>query len=103
MIYVVTKKFRDKYTNVTYPIGRVYKSDDDKRIQFLLDEGYIETQETQSLLDGTVEQVKAAITDDANEEELNALLAEEQAGKNRKGVVDHINGLLEEAKKEGDE
>lgn len=47
-------------------------------------------------LNNTVESLTEDITGDLGDEKLNELLLNEQAGKNRKGVIEHIASLLKE-------
>jgi hypothetical protein len=91
----VIKRFRDKNTNEVYRAGALYQSDDEERISFLQNSGYLEKSEKQeSLLDQNVDEIKAAITADMGVDELKALSKEESGGKNRKGVIEHIDSLL---------
>lgn len=48
------------------------------------------------LLNGNVEETKNSITADLGKETLELLLSKEKEGKNRKGVIEHIQSLLEE-------
>lgn len=96
MKYQVKKRFQDKYNGNLYEVGSFYETDNQGRADYLQGMGYLGAgTEESSLLAGNVDQVKASITADMTDDELNALLDEEQAGKNRKGVIDHINSLLE--------
>lgn len=88
------KDFKDRKTKKLITAGTVVEADE-KRLS-LLDAHKIKYEiiEKPSLLDGNVEQVKKAVTSELNEEELLELLAKEQKGSNRKGVINHIESLL---------
>jgi hypothetical protein len=93
----VIKRFRDKETKEVHAAGAVYQSDDEGRISFLQNSGYLEKSEKQkSLLDDNVESIKIAVTPDLGLDEIKALFEEESNGKNRKGVIEHIDGLIKE-------
>lgn len=98
MEYKVKKRFIDKHTKDFYDARNesFYESTDEKRIKELISKGYIvEKQKEDSLLDGNVSKVQEAITSDLSNEELGKLLKEESEGAKRKGVIQHINSLLE--------
>jgi NifB/MoaA-like Fe-S oxidoreductase len=93
----VIKRFRDKDTKEVFAAGALYKSDDEGRITFLKNSGYLEKSEIQeSVLDQNVEEIKVAITADLGKERLKELFKEEFNSKNRKGVIEHIDSLLKE-------
>jgi hypothetical protein len=93
----VIKRFRDKQTNEVYLAGALYQSDDKGRISFLQNGGYLEKSENQeSLLDQNVEEIKGSITADLGKDRLKELFEEEFNSKNRKGVIEHIDGLIKE-------
>lgn len=91
----VIRRFRDKDSKKVYSIGDNYQGSE-TRVNFLKKEGFLEKsiQKEPSLLDGNVGEVTAAITADLGKEELEKLLQEEKEGKERKGVIEHIEGLL---------
>jgi hypothetical protein len=99
----VLKRFKDKNTKEVYPEGALYHSDDEERVSFLQEEGYLEQTaptspeevEARQLLDQNVDSVKNSILSDFDKVKLNNLLSVEKGNKNRKGVIDHIEGLLE--------
>lgn len=93
----VIKRFRDKDTKEVFAAGALYHSNDEERIKFLQNSGYLEKSEMQeSLLDQNVEEIKVAITADFGKERLKELFKEEFNSKNRKGVIEHIDSLLKE-------
>ncbi|MBO1003741.1 hypothetical protein ACFSKI_19165 [Pseudogracilibacillus auburnensis] len=92
----VIKRFRDKHTKQVYNIDSVYEGSQSriKELQKLKFVGE-EIKEQPSLLDGNVQQTKNAITSELGPYELNQLLHEEKQDKKRKGVIEHIESLLE--------
>jgi hypothetical protein len=98
----VIKRFRDKETNEVYPVGALYQSDNENRIKFLQGRGHLDmynsdSNEGNSLLNQTVDEIKEAVTSDLGKEQLEQLLKEEHDGKGRKGVIEHIDSLLKES------
>jgi hypothetical protein len=91
----VIKRFRDKNSKKVYSSGDKYQGSKE-RVEFLQNKGFLEKplQKDPSLLDGNVGEVTAVITADLGKEELEKLLQEETNDKNRKGVIEHIEGLL---------
>ncbi|MBH0174717.1 hypothetical protein IHV09_14205 [Fictibacillus sp. 23RED33] len=100
----VLKRFKDKNTKKVFPVGALYQSDDEERILFLQEKGYLEKSiplspeeiEVEQLLTQNVDAIRKSILSDMGKEKLNNLLAIEKEDKNRKGVIDHIEGLLKE-------
>jgi hypothetical protein len=100
----VLKRFKDKNTKKVYPVGALYQSNDEERVLFLQDGGYLEKAdppspeevEAKQLLDQNVDSVKKSILSELGKGKLNNLLSVEKGDKNRKGVIDHIEGLLKE-------
>lgn len=92
----VIKRFRDKQTRKTYDIGSAFEGKQG-RVEYLQQLKYVgeEIKEQPSLLDGNVQAAKTSITSDLSQEELIKLLAEENNDKKRKGVIEHIESLLE--------
>lgn len=98
------KRFKDKNTKKVFPVGALYQSDDEERILFLQEKGYLEKSiplspeeiEVEQLLTQNVDAIRKSILSDMGKEKLNNLLAIEKEDKNRKGVIDHIEGLLKE-------
>ena len=104
MEYNVIKQFRDKFTKAIYPINSVYQTEDAERAQYLQENGYLfaEKQESKSsegdssLLDESVEKIKKSVTAELGKEKLEVLLKVEKESKNRKGVIEHIEEILQE-------
>lgn len=104
MDYKVIKQFRDKNTKAIFPVDSVYNTEDAERAQFLQEKGYLfaEKQEEKSsegdssLLDDSVEKIKKSVTADLGKEKLEVLLKLEKESKDRKGVIEHIEELLQE-------
>lgn len=104
MEYRVVKQFRDKFTKAIFPIDSVYKTEDAERAQFLQENGYLfaEKQDEKSsegdssLLDESVEKIKKSVTAELGKEKLEVLLKLEKESKDRKGVIEHIEELLQE-------
>lgn len=96
----VIKKFQDKNTKAIYPIGSVYKSEDQERVEFLQEIGFLEKEETiepeevDEVLEGNVDEVTAQIKIELGKDRLESLLVSEKEGQDRKGVVKHIEKLL---------
>lgn len=97
----VIKRFKDKHSKEIYEVGHEYEGED-KRVEELQSLGYLEAassgekkqeDENPSLLDGTVDEVKKAL-EGLPHEELEAFLEEEKADKNRKGITEYIESLL---------
>ena len=42
--YTVKIRFKDKFTKDIYPIGAEYVSDDESRVKYLQDEGYLDVE-----------------------------------------------------------
>jgi hypothetical protein len=95
---IVIQRFRDKDSKKVHEVDSVYKSSE-ARVRYLQDKGFLDKTEKNkeaSLLDGNVGEVTEAVTSAISKEELEKLLQEEKNDKNRKGVVEHIEGLLAE-------
>jgi hypothetical protein len=98
----VIKRFRDKETKEVFAAGALFQSDDKERIKYLQSKGHLElsdpsiTSKQPDLLDKTLEEIKTSITADLGKEQLEELFKAESDGKNRKGVIDHIDSLLKE-------
>ncbi|WP_277679550.1 hypothetical protein [Gracilibacillus dipsosauri] len=101
----VTKRFIDKDTKLFYTDSKegrcVYESDDENRIAYLRSKGYLgeeiaKVTKEPSVLDGNVSEVQSKITDDLSTGKLNELLESERNNANRKGVIQHIESLLQE-------
>jgi hypothetical protein len=99
----VIERFRDKESDDVYEVGATYEHQNKERVAELSRNGYITVNETQdpdsnqeSLLNGNVQDVIAALTKDIGPEKLQALLEEETKGKDRKTVKEHIEALLVE-------
>lgn len=98
----VVVRFRDKHTKKVYNIGTEYEDDDD-RINELVGLGFVEVAEEEvtedqeymsSILEENVQSIKDKLNE-ADEETLKSVLEEEKNGRDRKGVIDHIQSLLE--------
>lgn len=87
----VLKRFKDKFTGKIYNIGYIYKSSEE-RVKELQEMGFLGEV---SIIDGNVEEIKV-VTESLDKESLKDLLEKEQKGKNRKGVIEHIESLLKE-------
>ncbi|MEK4666552.1 hypothetical protein [Niallia sp. FSL R7-0271] len=104
MEYRVIKQFRDKFTKAIFPVDSVYQTEDTERAQYLQESGYLfaEKQEEKSskgdnsLLDESVEKIKQSVTEELGKEKLEVLLKLEKESKDRKGVIEHIEELLQE-------
>lgn len=104
MKYKVIKRFQDKITKAIFPVNSTYQTDDEERAKFLQDNGflYVEKQEDspygakRSILDESVEEIKKNVTAELGKDKLEVLLELEKEAKNRKGVVEHIEELLQE-------
>lgn len=104
MEYRVVKQFRDKFTKAIFPIDSVYKTEDAERAQFLQENGYLfaekqdenSSEGDSSLLDESVEKIKKAVTAELGKDKLEVLLKLEKESKDRKGVIEHIEELLQE-------
>jgi hypothetical protein len=98
----VIKRFRDKETNEVFTVGALYHSDDEERIKFLQSKGHLELSDPSTsnkqpdLLDQNVEEIKTSIIADLGKEQLEELFIAESNGKNRKGVIEHIDSLIKE-------
>lgn len=93
----VIEAFIDKDTGKRHPAGSFYETADNKRVAYLQQRGYLGSVSLDSdPLDGNVEQVKDAIQLEFGKAALDSLLASEKKGKNRKGVMEHIEELLSE-------
>lgn len=95
---VTINRFRDKNTKKIYSKGAVYEGSA-SRVAELQEKGWlgptIEEKTSDPLLEGNVEKTKGAITASLGEEKLKQLREEEAKDKNRKGVLSHIDALLE--------
>lgn len=104
MKYKVIKRFQDKITKAIYPVNSTYQTDDKERVRLLQDNGflYVEKQEDHThdgegtILDKSVEEIKKNVTAELGKDKLEVLLELEKEAKNRKGVVEHIEELLQE-------
>lgn len=104
MEYKVIKQFRDKFTKAIFPVDSVYKTEDSERAQYLQENGYLfaEKQDEKSsegddsLLDESVEKIKKSVTAELGKDKLEVLLKLEKESKDRKGVIEHIEELLQE-------
>ncbi|MCM3619166.1 hypothetical protein M3936_16375 [Sutcliffiella horikoshii] len=102
----VMKPFRDKDTKTEYTKKDFYEGTE-KRINELVKLGYVTVPseekeqdkdqsdpEIETQLKGSVEQVKQG-TEGLNKEQYESLLKHEKEGKNRKGLVDHFESMLD--------
>lgn len=104
MEYKVIKQFRDKFTKAIFPVDSVYNTEDAERAQFLQENGYLFAEKREekssegdnSLLDDSVEKIKKSVTAELGKEKLEILLKLEKESKDRKGVIEHIEELLQE-------
>ncbi len=99
----VISPFKDKENEFKrYVAGDEFKASEERvntlhRLGFLEEGSEEEEEEEQkepSVLDGSIADVEKGVTTDFGEEALNELLAQEAEDKNRKGVKEHIEGLL---------
>lgn len=98
----VIKEFIDKDSKKRYPVGTSYETADNKRIAFLQQRGFlIPSFSEPGPLDGNIEQAKSKIQAELGKVALDSLLATEKKGKNRKGVIEHIEQLLAEVETDG--
>ncbi|SFL38959.1 hypothetical protein SAMN04487943_101305 [Gracilibacillus orientalis] len=98
----VLKRFRDKETKQVYaPKGKtnsVYEGSEE-RVKEIASKGYVEIEvhdDHSSILDGNVEEVKKN-ADGLTVKEAKELLEAEKSDKNRSGVVNHFESLIEAA------
>jgi hypothetical protein len=102
----VLRSFIDKQTNVIQEVGTVIEVTDERYEEILSasDDPFVKqvsdfetpAQNDEGLLDKSVEKIKIAVTKALSHEKLKVLLKMETEGKNRKGVIEHIESLLEE-------
>jgi hypothetical protein len=102
----VLRSFIDKQTNVIQEVGTVIEVTDERYEEILSasDDPFVKqadytetpTQNNEDLLDKSVEKIKNALTKALSREKLEVLLKMEIEGKKRKGVIEHIESLLEE-------
>lgn len=101
----VLNLFKDKETKELFTKDSVYEGEPN-RVKELQRLGYLgevtEEEKQPSILDSGVEEVKDAITSDINVDELQKLLEDEEANKNRKSVKEHIEKILAELEEEGE-
>lgn len=100
----VIKRFQDKNTKIIYQIGSIFSSEDEERVDFLQESGFLEKEESAEPgeknvhqdvdLSGNVDEVNEQITVELGKETLESLLTSEKEGQNRKGVTKHIESLL---------
>lgn len=111
MLANVIVRFRDRNTKTVYNIGTVFEGDED-RINELVELGFVEVikkeveenpeeqsdeqenHDVTSFLEGNVKSIKESLADQ-DVESLKILLETEKIGQNRKGVIEHIESLLE--------
>lgn len=110
MKYRVIKKFRDKETGKLYLKNKEpYETDNKERAAELQEKGFLYKEKAEddskgpSVLDQNVDQVKKSVTTEMSQEELDTLLKEEKADKNRKSVVDHLQEMIGEKTTQGEE
>ncbi|UFT98096.1 hypothetical protein KO561_12880 [Radiobacillus kanasensis] len=106
----VLRLFEDKKTEKVYHKKDFYEGDEEyikglHRLGFVEadfeeEEGQGHQDENPSVLNGSVDEVKEAVKD-LEPNELKKVLAEETAGKNRKGVVEYIKAILDSIQGEG--
>ncbi|NIK10920.1 hypothetical protein [Alkalibacillus almallahensis] len=118
----VIKRFRDKNTKKVYNKGAVYDGSDE-RVKEIQQKGFLASEfvdengqqnpvndsheptnedgggqesTSPSALEGNVNEVKEKITAELDQETLETLLEAEQQDKARKGVMDHIQDVMQE-------
>lgn len=110
----VIKRFRDKETRKIYNVGETYDGTK-ARAKEIADKGFIEesegseegnednsgsTNETaasldvENILNSNIESIKEKV-DEVDKELLSVILETEKGNQNRKGVIEHIESLLE--------
>jgi hypothetical protein len=102
----VLRSFIDKQTNVIQEVGTVIEVTDERYEEILsasevpfvkqVDDFEMPAQNDEGTLDKSVDKIKNAVTKALSQEKLEVLLKMEIEGKNRKGVIEHIESLLEE-------
>lgn len=101
---VLINRFRCKYTKKVHTKDKIYEGTAE-RIKELQEKGWvgdvIEERNKDSFLDGNVEEVKKA-TEGLEVDAYQKLLSEEQEGKKRKGVIEHLEQMIESTTKPAD-
>lgn len=92
MTYDVIKAFKDKTNNnVIYRQGDAYTCDDDKRINMLIERGFLKDNTANHDHDILLQAAAKVIEEtQKGSYDFDELLKREQDGKNRKTVVDHF-------------
>lgn len=99
MKFEVTTNFIDKNTHVYHSAGTVFETDSADRAKELQRGGFIGEEiknPLAAILEKNVTEIKTTVTKEAfSFEQINELIALEEAGEGRKGVRDHLAALLE--------
>lgn len=97
MKYEVESAFIDKNTDKEYAIGSHYETDSEDRAEFLQKKGFLGSEidsTVETILDKKASDIIKAISSETSREELESLLNQEVAGKDRITVKEHIEKLL---------
>lgn len=91
---VIIKRFRDKYTKKVYAQGNEFEGTEE-RIAELAVKGWVEPIKEKTVLDGTIDEIKAVVAG-LEQADVADLLEKEKAGKARKSLIEFLESLLEE-------
>lgn len=103
----VLKRFNDKVNKVIQPVGKIIEVTEERYEEIIaaskdpfveiVEKGDSQTEvELPVDLNVTVDDLKDQITDEMDNETLRLIHKTEKEGKNRKGVIEHIEDLLKE-------
>jgi len=101
----ILRRFNDRINNVIHAVGTVIEVTEERYEEILAVEGdpMVEAFEEENQgppkdlpvdLNGTVDEIKVALENGYEKEDLELLLKKELEGENRKGVTKHIETLL---------
>lgn len=102
-MYKVSKSFEDKFSRKVFSKGTDYVTEDKERAEYLIEKGYLERSNSEGskdftledVLDQTLTEIKETIAEDTfSKEVLNEILESEKQNKNRKGVIEYIESLI---------
>jgi hypothetical protein len=108
MKVIVLRRFNDKVNKVIQTVGSIIEvtedrfeeikaaSKEDPFVEIVENDGGNSQTELPVDLSGTVDEVKELITSNVDKEMLSLIHKAETEGKNRKGVIEHIEHLLNE-------
>ncbi|WP_156290782.1 hypothetical protein [Oceanobacillus salinisoli] len=108
-MFKVKRAFKESGKDKFYAVDSTFESEDQGKIKRLLKAGILENtgvqeqedgEQSSSILNGNVAEIKEAITSEAKREELEELKRQEIKGQNRKGVLEHIETIILEKEEE---